>query len=228
MDLVKIENEELLLIDKPKGITSFDVIRILKKNFKENIKKIGHAGTLDPNATGLMLIGINKGTKKLNDYLKLDKIYIASILFGTSTDSFDVDGKILEEKEINIVDVELVKKMLNQLIGKINLQVPIYSAIKINGKRLYDVARSGNKENIIPPTKEMEVYYVKFLNLEKEDNKYVLNIELEVKSGTYIRSIVNELSKKLNMPMTLKELRRTKIGNFKIENSYNINNLMTY
>lgn len=227
MNLEKLENEELLLIDKPKGITSFDVIRILKRNFKESIKKIGHAGTLDPNATGLMILGINQGTKKLNDYLKLDKIYLASILLGVSTDSFDIDGKVVEEKDVVSVDINLIKKELNNLIGKISLQVPIYSAIKMGGKKLYDIARSGNKENIVPPTKEMEIYYIKFIDLNKESNKYVLNIELEVQSGTYIRSIVNELSKRLAIPMTLLDLRRTKIGNFKIENSYNINNLMT-
>lgn len=220
MKLGSIVDKEILLIDKPKGITSFDVIRILRKKF--GIKKIGHAGTLDPNASGLMILGVNKGTKKLNEYLKLDKIYIASILFGVSTDTFDIDGKILEEKNIENINIELIKKELNNLIGKINLQVPIYSAIKLNGKRLYAIARSGNKENIIPPTKEMEIYDIKFINIEKEENKYILNIELFVKSGTYIRSIVNELSNKLNLPMTLKDLRRIKIGNFNIADSYEL------
>lgn len=215
-----IKDKEVLLIDKPKGISSFDVIRILRK--KLNIKKMGHAGTLDPNATGLMIIGINKGTKKLNEFLKLDKIYIASILFGISTDTFDIEGKITDEKEIKEIDINLIKKELNNLIGKINLQVPIYSAIKLKGKKLYDIARSGNKENIVPPTKEMEIYDIKLLELKKENNKYILDIEIFVKSGTYIRSIVNELSKRLSIPMTLKDLRRTKIGEFKIENSYTL------
>lgn len=215
-----IKDKEILLINKPKGITSFDIIRILRKNF--GIKKIGHAGTLDPNATGLMILGINKGTKKLNEYLKLDKVYIASILFGISTDTFDIEGKILEEKNIENLDIELIKKELNKLIGKINLQVPIYSAIKLNGKKLYDIARSGNKENIIPPTKEMEIYNIKFLELKNVDNRHILDIELFVKSGTYIRSIVNELSTKLKIPMTLKDLKRTKIGDFSIDDSYEL------
>lgn len=220
MKLENIDNKEILLIDKPKGITSFDVIRIIRKRFR--IKKVGHAGTLDPNATGLMILGINKGTKKLNEYLKLDKIYIASILFGVSTDTFDIDGKILEEKNIDNIDVKLIKNELNKLVGKINLQVPIYSAIKLNGKKLYDIARSGNKENITPPTKEMEIYSIKFIEIKKEDNKYTLDIELFVKSGTYIRSIVNELSNRLKIPMTLKDLRRTKIGDFEIKDSYEL------
>lgn len=220
MKLENIENKEILLIDKPKGITSFDVIRIIRKRF--GIKKVGHAGTLDPNATGLMILGINNGTKKLNEYLKLNKIYIASILFGVSTDTFDIEGKILEEKNIENIDTEIIKKELNKLIGKINLQVPIYSAIKLNGKKLYDIARSGNKENIIPPTKEMEIYSIKFIEIKKENNKYILDIELFVKSGTYIRSIVNELSNRLKIPMTLRDLRRIKIGYFDIKDSYEL------
>lgn len=220
MKLKNIDNKEILLVDKPKGITSFDVIRIIRKRF--GIKKVGHAGTLDPNATGLMILGIDKGTKKLNEYLKLDKIYIASILFGISTDTFDIDGKITEEKNIENINIKLIKKELEKLIGKINLQVPIYSAIKLNGKKLCDIARSGNKKNIIPPVKEMEIYNINFLNIAKENNKYILDIELFVRSGTYIRSIVNELSNRLKIPMTLKDLRRTKIGDFDIKDSYEL------
>lgn len=220
MDLDDINNKEIILIDKPKGITSFDVIRIIKKKY--NIQKAGHAGTLDPNATGLIIIGIGNGTKKLNQYLKLDKVYNASILIGISTDTFDIDGKIINNQNIEKINLKNIKKELKNLIGKINLQVPIYSSIKINGQRLYKIARLGNKENIIPPIKEMEIYDIKFLDIKKEDKKYILNIELHVKSGTYIRAIVNELSKRVNIPMTLKDLRRTKIGNFDINDSYKL------
>ena len=138
MDLEDINNKEIILIDKPKGITSFDVIRIIKKKY--NIQKAGHAGTLDPNATGLMIIGIGNGTKKLNQYLKLDKVYNASILIGISTDTFDIDGKIINNQNIEKINLKNIKKELKNLIGKINLQVPIYSSIKINGQRLYKIA----------------------------------------------------------------------------------------
>ena len=218
MNNINIE-ENILLVNKPKGITSFDVIRILRK--KLDIRKMGHSGTLDPMATGLLLIGINKGTKKLNDLIGLDKIYEAEITFGKKTDSYDLDGKILEEinlnKEIiNIIDLNL-DKILNELTGEIEIEVPIYSAIKRNGKKLYEYARKG--EEIELPKKKMTIYYIKKINIIKKEDKYILNLEIKVNSGTYIRSIVNEINKKTGIPCVLSALNRTQIGEFKLEDA---------
>jgi len=219
MNNINIEEENILLVNKPKGITSFDVIRILRK--KLDIKKMGHSGTLDPMATGLLIIGINKGTKKLSDLIGLDKIYEAEITFGKNTDSYDLDGKILKEinlnKEIiNKID-ENIDKILNELTGEIEIEVPIYSAIKRNGKKLYEYARKG--EEIELPKKKMTIYYIKKINKIKKEDKYILNLEIKVSSGTYIRSIVNEINKKTGIPCVLSALNRTQIGEFKLEDA---------
>lgn len=208
-------DEEILLIDKPKGITSFDVIRRLRR--KLNIKKMGHAGTLDPLASGLMIIGVQKGTKKLNDFLKLPKVYEAQVLLGKKTTTGDLEGEIVEEKNIEEINLEEVKKILKEITGKINLPVPVYSAIKQNGQPLYKKARKGMDVN--PPIKEMEIKKIKMLDNFKHDNFYVISLEIKVGSGTYIRSIAEEIGSRLGLPATLKELRRTRIGKFKIENA---------
>lgn len=206
---------EILLIDKPKGITSFDVIRILRK--KLGIKKMGHAGTLDPLASGLMIIGIEKGTKKLNDFLKLSKVYKAEILLGIQTTTGDMEGSVLEEKTVEDISIDEIKKTLEKMVGKITLPVPKYSAIKIAGKPLYKYARKNL--TVEAPSKEMEILWIKLLDQFPFENHYVLSVELEVASGTYIRSIAEEIGRRLGYPATIKELRRTKIGEFKIEDA---------
>lgn len=209
---------DILLVDKPKGITSFDVIRILRR--KLSIRKMGHAGTLDPLASGLMIIGVEKGTKRLNDFLKLPKIYEAEILLGKKTTTGDMEGEILESKKVIKLNLKDVKKTLKEMTGKITLSVPLYSAVKIEGKALYKHARKGTK--IKPPEKEMEIFWIKFKEGYKQDDDYVLILELEVASGTYIRSIAEELGRRLGFPATLQNLRRTKIGNFKIKDAEKI------
>lgn len=209
------EHKEILLIDKPSGITSFDVIRQLRK--KLGIRKMGHAGTLDPLASGLMIIGVGEGTKKLNDYLKLPKVYVAEILFGMRTDTGDITGEISEEKEIDSLDPQRVSDALGSMVGELQLPVPAYSAIKQGGEALYKKARRG--ENVEPPIKTMKVISVDFFDISKESGNWVVTARFFVNSGTYIRSLVEELGKRLGYPATLRALRRTQIGNFKIENA---------
>lgn len=207
--------EDILFIDKPKGITSFDVIRILRKKLK--IRKMGHAGTLDPLASGLMIIGINRGTKKLNDFLKLSKVYDAEILLGKSTTTGDMEGEIIESKKVEEIDLNEIKKILKEIKGKISLPVPMYSAIKIKGTPLYRHARKGT--DIKPPIKDMEIINIKLKDNFQYEDFYVLDLEIEVSSGTYIRSIAEEIGRRLNIPATLKNLRRTSIGKFKIKDA---------
>lgn len=211
--------EEILLIDKPSGITSYDVIRRLKKSYPKGTK-IGHAGTLDPRATGLMIIGVGSGTKKLNDYLKLPKTYEAEVLFGLKTDSGDLEGKIIEEKSVNEINKAELEITISKMIGKIKLAVPIYSAIKIAGKPLYEYARNG--EDIKPPEKEMEITSAKLLGLACDAGKCRASIFFDVASGTYIRSLAEELGARLHLPATLSALRRTSIGDFQIANAAKI------
>lgn len=215
------EGANILLIDKPKGITSFDVIRKLRK--KLGVRKMGHAGTLDPLATGLLLIGIGEGTKKLKELIGLSKAYSADVLLGVRTDTGDLEGRVMEEKPVPELDKKRVKKVLKDLEGEIDLQVPLYSAVKVKGKPLYKYAREGREARlnglqsgqVEVPIKTMHVIKAELLGIE--DN--VLKIEFEVKSGTYIRSIAEELGRRLGTVAMLKNLRRTKIGDFSIEDA---------
>jgi len=215
--------KEIVLVDKPKGITSFDVIRQLRK--KLGIRKMGHAGTLDPLASGLMIIGLEKGTKKLNKYIKLDKVYKAEILLGRKTTTSDMEGDILEEKKISCgeLDDEYVKSVLADIVGDIDLEVPIYSAVKVDGKRLYKYAREGI--DVKPPTKTMHIYSINFNEVKSIENGCVIDIDIKVASGTYIRSIAEEIGKRLDAPSTLHELRRIKIGDFDIDDSKTLDEL---
>ncbi len=204
----------ILLIDKSSGITSYDVIRKLKPRYPK--QKIGHAGTLDPNATGLLIIGIGDDTKKLTQFLKLDKEYEALIELGIKTDTGDIDGKIIEEKSVpNLLDEE-ISKVLRELEGENEYVLPIYSAIKSGGEPLYKKARRGDK--IIAPTRQMKVYSTQLIEYKKPFIKVIFSVA----SGTYIRSLAEKIGEQLGTVATLFELRRTKIGDFSVLNAEKI------
>jgi tRNA pseudouridine55 synthase len=207
------ELPEFILVDKPKGITSFDVIRRLRKIYPG--VKMGHAGTLDPRATGLMIIGLNKGTKLLDRFLKLPKTYEAEILLGVSTDSGDLDGQILEEKDCSYIPDMDIKKQIFSLIGSHMLPVPIYSAIKKNGKPLYAYAREGIAVEI--PVKSMTVTSAVIGDIRGEGIKKHIRVIFDVTSGTYVRSLAEELGRRLDTPSTLSELRRLSIGEYRLD-----------
>lgn len=212
---MKSSMEDILLIDKPKGITSFDVIRQLRK--KLNIKKMGHAGTLDPLASGLMIIGVEDGTKKLNEYIKLPKTYVAEILVGEKRSTGDMEGKVLESVKVERLKNTDVKETLKEMVVVLRLPVPIYSAIKVGGKRLYKEVRKGRK--VITPLRDMETKNAQLLSIKKDGDHYIIGVEFDVGSGTYIRSLAEELGRRLGYPATIKELRRTRIGGFTIEDA---------
>ncbi len=216
----RTDTPEILLIDKPKGITSFDVIRRLRKEL--NIRKMGHGGTLDPLATGLMIIGIGTGTKKLAEYIKLDKEYIAEVRVGEKRSTGDLEGEILEEKNVKSLDEEKVKKILEGMQGTLALPVSVYSAIKKDGVPLYKRARKAEKTGEVIedlPIRTMQVFETELLKSETVENRVVLTVRFFVGSGTYIRSLAEELGKRLGYPATLQNLYRTKIGEFKIEDA---------
>jgi tRNA pseudouridine55 synthase len=215
-----IKKDNLILIDKPKGITSFDVIRVLRKMY--NKRKMGHSGTLDPLATGLLIIGIEKGTKELKKLIGLNKIYQATILLGKKTTTGDLEGKILTTKKVNKVNIQKIKEILKKITGTIKLPVPVFSAIKKNGKPLYKIAREKGYDAVKPPLKEMTIFWIKLKNHQPDGDYYNIEIELKVSSGTYIRSIAEEIGRQLNLPATIKKLRRTQIGKFKVENAIKI------
>jgi len=203
--------QDIILIDKPSGITSFDVIRSLRK--KLGIRKMGHAGTLDPLATGLLIVGIGPGTKKLSSLIGLPKEYIAEIELGIKTDTADRDGNVIETKPVpNLTDSE-IRKVLQNLEGEILLPVPAYSAVKQGGERLYARARKG--ESVTPPQRTMEVREAEFMTYK--DN--LLTARFQVGSGTYIRSLAERIGEDLQTLGTIKNLRRTSIGSYRIEDA---------
>ncbi len=212
---------EILLIDKPTGMTSFDIIRFLRK--KTGIRKFGHAGTLDPNASGLMILGVEKGTKRLEDFIKLDKEYIAEIRIGESRTTDDLEGAIVAEKEVSALNREDIADALKALIGTTRLPVSVYSAIKKDGKPLYKRAREAEKKGEVfteAPLRDMVVHEAELLNEREEliegKHRHIVTARFHVESGTYIRSLGKELGRRLGYPATLQALRRTKIGTYNI------------
>ena len=211
---------ELLLIDKPKGITSFDVIRRLRRTLQ--IKKMGHAGTLDPLASGLMLIGVGKGTKGLTSLVKLDKEYLAEVRIGERRSTGDLEGEIVEEREVKTLTESQVEVALATLVGILSLSVSAYSAIKVDGVPMYKRARSAEKigKTVADvPEREMKVYEAELLKFETGDGRAVATVRFSVGSGTYIRSLAEELGRRVGYPATLQNLRRTKVGEFDIKDA---------
>ena len=214
---------DLLLIDKPAGITSFDVIRQLRKRL--NSKKMGHAGTLDPAATGLLLIGVGPGTKQLEDFLKLNKEYLAEILLGVSTATGDLDGERTEEREVWELGEEEIEAAVGGLEGTLELPVSAYSAIKVDGVPMYKRARDAEQrgETISDtPVRKMTVHEAACLGISRSGGHLVVTVRFTVASGTYIRSLAVELGRRLGCPATLKSLRRTRIGIFDVAHAKRI------
>ena len=199
--------ENILYIDKPKGVTSYDVIRKLKSDYPKGTK-IGHAGTLDPNATGLMIVGINEGTKKLKDFLGMNKEYVAEILLGTQTDSGDITGKIIATQNVPALTHKQITEILQKMVGPLRLPVSKFSAKKIGGKRSHKLAREG----LEMPTILQDMDLLEYELLSHDPSSRTTKVRMLVSSGTYIRSLTEELARRLNTVATLKNLRRTKIG----------------
>lgn len=214
--------QELLLIDKPSGITSMDVIRRLRKQL--HIKKIGHAGTLDPLATGLLLIGVGPGTKALTKLVKLDKEYVAEIRIGESRTTGDLEGRVIASKDASVLSQEEVEQCLRDMVGTHELPVSAYSAIKKDGVPMYKRARQAEKHGEVVtdvPVREMTVHEVALLTF-RPGVLAVAQVRFLVSSGTYIRSLAEEVGGRLGYPATIQSLRRTKVGPYSIEDADSI------
>ena len=210
----------IIIIDKEKNMTSRDVVNKVSKIL--GTKKIGHTGTLDPLATGVLVLCVGKATKLVDLITGYDKEYIAKVCLGTLTDTLDITGNIIKEKETNITK-EKIENTLKSFIPGYEQEVPIYSAVKINGKKLYEYARNG--ETVELPKRYIKINSIDLISdIEYENGKTYFSFITNVSKGTYIRSLINDIGKKLNTYGTMVELRRTKQGNFKIEESSTINN----
>ena len=220
MTLEDYKNGRVLLIDKPLNWTSFQVVNKLRWNIKQQFKikniKVGHAGTLDPLATGLLIICTGKFTKKIEEYQGQIKEYTGTITLGATTPSYDLETEINETFKTDHISEKLILKTTKQFIGEINQKPPIFSAIKKDGKRLYELARAGETTEIklrkITIT-EFEITNVDFPKVE---------FRVVCSKGTYIRSLAYDFGLALNSGAHLSALRRTKIGEFNVENGMTI------
>ena len=205
--------EGIIVVNKTKGITSFDVIRKLKKILKT--KKIGHTGTLDPLATGVMLVCVGKATKLASDLEAKNKIYIADFDIGYATDTYDVEGKKIAE---NIIEVskENLEQSIKKFIGNIKQVPPMYSAIKIDGNKLYHLARKGIE--VERPERDVTIEYINLLDFK--DNK--AKIETKVSKGCYIRSLIYDIGQDLGTYATMTALQRKQVGDYSLEDSYSL------
>lgn len=207
---MKLLEEDIVLVYKPYGLTSFGVIKLMRKRLQN--KKIGHAGTLDPLAEGLMILGIGSGTKKIMSYMKLDKEYIFDVLLGISTDTDDLEGNIVSN-ELKVIEKDKIYKVIASLQGERELHVPAFSAIKLKGERLYKIARK-DKNFLETPKKLMQIQKIEVLNIEDSTKYKKVKVKATVSSGTYIRSISKEIGNMLGIPSTISKLVRTKIDNY--------------
>lgn len=203
----------LLLINKDKNMTSRDVINKLNHIF--SMKKIGHTGTLDPLATGVMVCLFGKYTKLVDIITSYNKEYIAEIKLGVKTDTLDITGNVIETQNIKVTNEDILQ-VFNEFPKEYMQEVPIYSAVKINGKKLYEYAR--NNQLIELPKRKVNIYNLELISF----NKDIITFKVKVSKGTYIRSLINDLCKKLNTIGTMNNLIRTKQGNFDIKDSYKL------
>ncbi len=210
----------IIIINKEKEYTSNDVVQIVKHTLNE---KVGHTGTLDPNATGVLPILVGKGTKISKYLVNHDKIYETKLQLGIKTDTADGEGKVIESEIINkdILSEENINKALKAFIGKQTQIPPMYSAIKVNGKKLYDYARKG--EQIEISARNIEIYNIELKNIDLKNNQ--VDIKVECSKGTYIRTLCEDIAKKLGTIGYMKELNRIQVGEFNIKKSIKIQEL---
>lgn len=223
IDLKDIDFNEgaVILINKPIDWTSFKIVDRVKRILK--IKKVGHAGTLDPKATGLLILCTGSMTKRIEEFQNQIKEYRGKIYFGKATPSMDSEtlDSASEEKDISFLTLELIKEKAQKFVGEIEQIPPTYSAIWVNGKRSYELARKGKEIELKP--RKVTIYKFEILNYNPPFAEFIVSCS----KGTYIRSLVNDLGEELGCGAFLFSLERTKIGNFYLEDALNIEELKT-
>ena len=213
----------ILVVNKPTNYTSRDIVNIVSKKF--NTKKVGHTGTLNPLATGVLVLCLGNHLKIAELLTANTKEYIAKIVLGIETDTLDITGTILKEEYKNNYTKEEITKVISSFTGIITQEVPKYSAVKVKGKKLYEYAR--NNIEVKLPTKTVEIYSIELIDIPHiVDNHLEFSIKCKVSKGTYIRSLVRDIGHKLNTIATMKELTRIKQGKFTIEDAYTIEDII--
>ena len=215
--LDKYNNGQTLLIDKDLDWTSFDVVKKIKNIIK--CKKVGHAGTLDPLATGLLIICTGKNTKKINDIQNQDKVYTGEFILGKSTPSHDLETEFNSQKDIKNITSDRIEEVSKRFVGEQLQRPPKFSAVKVNGKRAYEYARDNEEVKI--KEKNINIYEFKII----EFNLPNISFKISCTKGTYIRSIARDFGEKLGCGAVLSKLRRTEIGNYNVEDAFKVNDL---
>ena len=208
----------IILLDKPKDITSFGAVARVRRICSE--KKCGHTGTLDPMATGVLTVMLGGATRFIELLPSHNKAYRASFRLGTTTDTLDITGKILETREVN-ASAEDVREKIKDFIGEISQLPPMYSAVSVDGQRLYDLARQGIEVERKP--RQVTIFSIDILSENEETNEY--RIHVECSSGTYIRTLISDLGEALGCGAVMTELRRTKANGFEIEKAVTLEEL---
>ena len=209
------EENQIILVDKPAGMSSFGAVARVRRELRDKFGhkvKVGHTGTLDPFATGLLILLSGKFTKRSNEFLKLDKVYEATIKLGYTSDTGDTEGNI-EKKNDREVDSNEIKETLKGFVGEIEQRPPKFSAIKINGQRAYKLARKGADFEM--PTRKVTIYDIEILDYDYP----ILKIRCHVSSGTYIRTLAEDIGEKLGVGAYCLELRRLKIGDWDVKDA---------
>lgn len=215
--LDKYNNGQTLLVDKDLDWTSFDVVKKIKNIIK--CKKVGHAGTLDPLATGLLIICTGKNTKKINDIQNQDKVYTGEFILGKSTPSHDLETEFNSQKEFKNITKDRIKEVSKQFVGEQLQKPPKFSAVKINGKRAYEYARDNEEVKIKEKNININEFKITEYNLPN------ISFKISCTKGTYIRSIARDFGEKLGCGAVLSKLRRTEIGNYNVEDAFKVNDL---
>ena len=215
--LDKYNNGQTLLVDKDLDWTSFDVVKKIKNIIK--CKKVGHAGTLDPLATGLLIICTGKNTKKINDIQNQDKVYTGEFILGKSTPSHDLETEFNSQKDIKNITSDRIEEVSKRFVGEQLQRPPKFSAVKVNGKRAYEYARDNEEVKI--KEKIINIYEFKIT----EFNLPNISFKISCTKGTYIRSIARDFGEKLGCGAVLSKLRRTEIGNYDVKDAFKVNDL---
>lgn len=207
----------IILIDKDKGCTSHDVVLRLRKMLPAN--RVGHSGTLDPDATGLLVILAGKATKLSKHIASEGKTYYATVRLGVETDSMDASGRIVSTKEVNNITKERIESVLSSFVGEMEQTVPLVSAVKVKGMRLYKYARRGIE--VVPPKKKVHIDSIELVEMTKSDNP-TFDMIVRCGSGTYIRSLASDIGRSLGCGAHLAGLRRLKSGSYNIEDAHSL------
>lgn len=210
----------IIIIDKEKNVTSHDVVKKVKKLLND---KVGHTGTLDPNATGVLPILVGQGTKVSKYLINHDKAYEAVLKLGEKRDTADIEGNVIEKREVNkeVFNKSVIEQTLKQFIGKQKQIPPMYSAIKINGKKLYEYARKGQKVEIEP--RDIEIYDIHLVKIDIENKGITFHVKCS--KGTYIRTLCEGIAERLNTVGYMKELKRLQVGEFYLKDAIKIEEL---